>query len=216
MGNAESFAEADTRPLDLLIAQTAFLSYPETLQFCQLHPRIQGACDSGELWRFKIEREFDLTAEQYLPTITPIDRKYLEVKSVLGVDFGSEYYLEDEQFIRRATQPRNFRSRDEMEKLLRYFLALRPNIKTRRVLTSVRVGQYVIDIFVNLLAAGEDDLADRIIAESRSLADFKLSNGYYSAVIRAAARRGTSPPPTELASWPAFQPVKSMSSCCPN
>lgn len=101
-------------PQDLLLSFGLGLNYPETLKLCDKHIVFKKLCDNGEIWKYKILMELGFEQSQYLPTITPLNLKYLELKSLRGVDYGSEYYLTMEEFIKRASRLRNTKDRREL------------------------------------------------------------------------------------------------------
>lgn len=100
----QSSVDVNKLPKDLLLAETLKLNYRDTLYYCASHPRLQNLCETGELWEYKILHELGLEKEKYLPTITPMHVKYIELKSHLGVDYDSEYYLDPETLFRRASR----------------------------------------------------------------------------------------------------------------
>lgn len=109
-------------PTELKLLQALFLNYLETSHYCQVNARVSLSCSEGEIWQFKIRHELHTIPAQYLPTLTPLSRKYLEIKSITGIDFGSEYYLNEIPFIRRAARVRDSAER---RRLIDYFFQLK-------------------------------------------------------------------------------------------
>ena len=146
MGQKQSIIDVNALPKDLLLAQTLKLNYPDTLMYCENHPRLQNLCETGELWEYKILNELGIDKEKYLPTSMPLNLKYLEIKSKLGVDIGSEYYIELRYMTIRAA-----RVRDSLERT-----RLLNHIGNNNRFSL----QYII---TGLIAIGDEELASEYI-----------------------------------------------------
>ena len=107
-------------PRDLILESALYLNYMETQTYC-LALQIQ-SCDS--IWHYKMVKELSISSPLDLNTVLPLSLKYLELKSVTGVDFGSEYFLEPLKLIQRASRLKNS---DLREALLAYIFEL-PNV----------------------------------------------------------------------------------------
>ena len=70
-------------PVDLLLEQSLYFNYPDTQTYCSLLK----SCDS--IWLYKIRKELNFDDFKAADTILPLSLKYLNLKSVTGVDFGS-------------------------------------------------------------------------------------------------------------------------------
>lgn len=59
---------------------------------------------SDALWEFLIRKQLGFEKRQYLPTTMPLRDKFLELKSIRGVDFHSERFLLPNECIARASR----------------------------------------------------------------------------------------------------------------
>lgn len=100
-------------PADIVNLLAVWLDYPTTLTFCRSGRRLNSLCGTGVLWETKISHELGFKPEQYLPTLVSLNEKYIELKSIHGVDIGlqrdpffggSEYFLDPYQFVGRAAR----------------------------------------------------------------------------------------------------------------
>lgn len=117
----------DILPTDLQLNLSLYLNYPSTLQYCLAIKRFcnnDPKTTESNIWKYKIKNEL----HEIIDTTwqTPLNLKYIELKSRFWVDFGSEYYLTDNEFINRAALLPNIGERHE---LLDYFSIYLPHQK---------------------------------------------------------------------------------------
>src|SRR5581483_9800339 len=110
---AETLGYLELLPTDIIMLLTIYLDYPTTLNCFKVNARISKICETDNLWITKIREELGLPPIQYLPTLIPLNQKYIELKSIIGVDIGllgdpvfggSEYFLDPYQFVSRAAR----------------------------------------------------------------------------------------------------------------
>lgn len=91
-------------PKDLINLLCCYLNVREIETLC-FSPKINYLCKTDEVWKFKIELEFPYIPAQYRQSqlLTPRN-KYIELKSIRSVDYGSDYFTRLEEYIRRASR----------------------------------------------------------------------------------------------------------------
>ena len=139
-------------PSDLILEHSLYLNHPETEQYCTVLQR--KSCDN--IWQYKIKKELKYELPE---TVIPWSLKYLELKSIVGVDFGTEYFKDFKTILTRAVRVKDKILR---EKLLKYFF----NIIDRRKIDDAIYRDWLESIIVGTIAMNDRDLYNFYLAKA--------------------------------------------------
>lgn len=137
-------------PVDLLLEQSLYFNYPDTQTYCSLLK----FCDS--VWLYKIRKELNFDDFRATDTVLPLHLKYLELKSITGVDFGSEYFVQTTMFIRRAVRVKDV---DLRRNLVDHFFSL-PTVVN---LKNSFYRPYISDVLQGALAVNDSYLYQKYL-----------------------------------------------------
>jgi len=139
-------------PSDLILEEALYLNHSQTEIYCLLFDEI--FCNN--IWIYKIRKELKFTKFISTETVLPLSLKYLELKSLTRIDFGSEYFREPRILIERAVRVKDTNLRRQ---LVDYLFDL-PNIKDEKI-TTYRFYMYIL--FTGLLAINDTELYEKYL-----------------------------------------------------
>ena len=160
-------------PSDLILEQSLYLNYPETEQYCLVLQR--KTCDS--IWQYKIKKELKYELPE---TVIPWSLKYLELKSIVGVDFGTEYFKDFNTIFMRAVRVKDKILRKE---LLTYFF----NIIDRRRVDDAIYREWLENVIVGTIAMNDHDLYEFYLNKAK---DNKIYSYMNTLEVYGYAERG--------------------------
>src|SRR5581483_12526339 len=97
-------------PSDLILEEALYLNHSQTEIYCLLFDEI--FCNN--IWIYKIRKELKFTKFISTETVLPLSLKYLELKSLTRIDFGSEYFREPRILIERAVRVKDTNLRRQL------------------------------------------------------------------------------------------------------
>ena len=137
-------------PIDLLLEQSLYLNHLDAQKYCSVFK----SCDN--VWLYKIRKELNFEDFKSSDTVLPLHLKYLELKSITGVDFGSEYFIQTTMFIRRAVRIRDI---DLRRSLVDHFFSL-PTVVN---LKNSFYRPYISDVLQGALAVNDSYLYQKYL-----------------------------------------------------
>lgn len=156
-------------PRDLIFVQALYLNYPDSVAYFRLS-RYAG----DALWDFKIANELRFAKNQYLPTLFSRQLKFLELKSIREVDFGSEHFLTIGTCVERTLRLEN---RADLYRLLDYFTSRSRNtwqygdaIRVHAIATD---DEFLLQKYPYSVSSGEREMVANISAFRDLLTDYE-------------------------------------------
>ena len=92
-------------PSELFYSLCCYLYIKPIEDLCRITKKFRNTCDDDNLWKFKINHEFPYIDNQdKISSIFTPRLKYIQLKSIRYVDFGSEYFQRMILYLTRASR----------------------------------------------------------------------------------------------------------------
>jgi hypothetical protein len=131
-------------------------------------------CNSNEFWDYKIDNEVGLSKDQYLPTLIPRKWKYVELKSIRSIEYGSEYFISIHVCLERSSR---LTDRQLAEELTEHFYEIIEYRNDRNY--------YIYDIIEGATARNDFAMVNKyksriveIEFDEQRVVDNKMASGY--------------------------------------
>lgn len=102
-------------PAEIFYSLSCYLYIPHIEYLCKITRKYKNACISDNLWKFKINHEFPyIPAEYKFSQILTMKHKYIQLKSIRGVDLDSHYFQNLRIYLARASRLKDYNVANEL------------------------------------------------------------------------------------------------------
>ena len=95
----------DLLPRDIFYSLCCYLYIRYIEDLCKITNKFKNACEDDRLWKFKINHEFPYIPSEYrISNLLSMKHKYIQLKSIRGVDLESDHFQTITMYFYRASR----------------------------------------------------------------------------------------------------------------